>query len=359
MDDVNALPTDQPAAPAAVPEPTAGDCCASAARPSPPAASGAGAAWKQRPEGGGRFALALIVGIALSCGRRLTRLLLYPITLYFLLVRGPERRASREFLSVALGRPAHLLDIARHIHCFASTILDRVFLLSERFRRFDVRVHGVEAVHAAMAGGRGVLLLGSHLGSFDALRVLSDAQPDLSVRVVLDRAQNPVITGLLESLNPRLADCVIDAGQDGTSIVFAIKEAADQGALIGLLADRTRPGEASTPCRFLGRPAPFPVAPMLIASALQIPVALCFGLYRGGRRYDLHFELFAERIDVPRRQRAAALSALMQRYADRLEHRVRSAPYNWFNFYDFWQTTPAAPRAAADVEPRQPGGAGD
>jgi predicted LPLAT superfamily acyltransferase len=307
--------------------------------------------WKQRPEGGGRLGLPLIVAIALHCGRGVSRLLLYPITLYFLLVRGPERRASRDYLGRVLGRPVRLLDIARHIHCFASTILDRVFMLSENLRRFDVSVHGVEPVHAALAEGRGLLLLGSHLGSFDALRVLSERRPDLSVRVVLDRGQNPIITQLLESLNPQMAACVIDAGQGGTSIVLAINEATEQGALVGLLADRARPGEASQRCDFLGAPAAFPVAPMLIASVLKVPVALCFGLYRGGNRYDLHFEMFAEHIDVPRRQRAEVLAGLIQRYAGRLEHHARLAPYNWFNFYDFWQDESATPldhdRAAA------------
>lgn len=294
--------------------------------------------WKQRPEGGGRFALWLIRSIALYGGRGLGRLLLYPITLYFLLRRGPERRASRAFLSQVLGRPATLWEVARHIHTFASTILDRVFLLSQRFARFEVEVHGLDVLHAAMDEGRGVLLLGSHHGSFESLRALSQTRPEVDVRVVLDKGQNPEITQLLDALNPTLARGVIDASQGGTSIVLAIGEAAAEGALIGLLADRARPGEPSVNCRFLGRPAPFPSAPMLIASSLHIPVVLCFGLYRGGRRYDLHFELFSPGLRIPRAERAAALVEHLQRYADRLEHYVRLAPFNWFNFYDFWQT---------------------
>jgi predicted LPLAT superfamily acyltransferase len=313
--------------------------------------------WKERPEGGARFAISLLVGIALRCGRGLTRLLLLPITAYFLLVRGPERRASRAYLTRVFGRPATLREVARHIHCFASTILDRVFLLSEKFKRFELEIHGVEAVHDAMAGGQGVLLLGSHLGSFEALRVMSQLRSDINMRVVLDKKQNPVITDLLAALNPRIAAGVIDAGQDGTSIVLAIKEAADQGCLVGLLADRVRPGETAQPCEFLGGTAQFPVSPMLIASVLRIPVALCFGLYRGGRRYALHFEMFGDGIEVPRNRRAQVLAELAQRYAARLEHYVRLAPYNWFNFYDFWQDDANTPvvhdrAAAAPLRPR-------
>ena len=299
--------------------------------------------WKQRPEGGGLFAIWLIRSFALHVGRLPSRLLLFPISLYFLLVRGPERRASRAFLTRVFGRPATLWEVARHIHTFAATILDRVFLLSEQFRRYDLQVHGLDALHAELDKGRGVLLFGAHVGSFEALRVLSLKRPDVSVRVVLDKGQSPALTQLLDALNPNIAGTVIDAAQPGTAIVLALKEAADQKAAIGLLVDRAKPGEPALACPFFGMPALFPSAPALIAAALQIPVVLCFGLYRGHNRYDVHFETFSEGLVIPRHNRRDALTQVLTRYAARLEHYVRLAPYNWFNFYDFWN-----PHAQAD-----------
>lgn len=307
--------------------------------------------WKQRPEGGGRFALWLVRAIALGFGRRTSRLLLWPITLYFLLRRGPERRASRDFLSRIQGRPAGLRDVARHIHCFASTIIDRVFLLSSNFARFDIRAHGLDPLHQVMNRGEGVLLLGSHLGSFEALRVLSLHRPNTKIRVVLDVGHNPAITSLLNALNPDIARTVIDAGQDGTAIVLAIKEAIDEGALVAMLADRVHPGEQAVVAEFIGSEAVFPASPWLIASALKVPVAVCFGLFRGGNRYDLHFEVLTERLHIDRRQRQAVLSQWVQRYAERLEDFARIAPYNWFNFYDFWKIPSVArihPQPAVD-----------
>ncbi len=304
--------------------------------------------WTERPEGGGRFALWLIRSIGLRFGRPAARLILYPITLYFFFRRGPERRASRAFLSRVYGRPAGASDVLRHIHHFAATVLDRVFLLAESFQRFDVRVSGLDALDRHLAGRQGVLLLGSHLGSFEALRVLGLQRPELNVRVVLDRRQTPAMTDLLHALNPCIARGVIDASGGGTEIVLALKDAAQQGDLIALLADRARPHEPTRPAAFLGAPAPFPVAPFLIAAALEVPVVLCFGLYRGGNRYDLIFEAFAERLVIPRREREARLAECLARYAARLEHHTRSAPLNWFNFYDFWN--PAASRRIADAD---------
>lgn len=299
--------------------------------------------WIERPEGGTVFTLKLIRSFALFCGRPAARLVLYPITLYYLIRRGPERRASRAYLTRVKGRKATLWEVASHIHSFAATILDRVFLLSERFKRFDIRTPGLEELRAALNQQHGVLIFGSHLGSFDALRVFSQFRADTQFRVVIDLEQNPTITAILNTLNPTLAASIINARQEGTLTALAIKEALDEKALVTLLVDRARPGNQVKEVDFLGAPAPFPTAPWMLASALKVPVVLCFGLYRGGNRYDLHFELFADRLVIDRARRETALQEIIQRYADRLAHHARSAPYNWFNFYDFWQ-----PQSSAD-----------
>jgi predicted LPLAT superfamily acyltransferase len=292
--------------------------------------------WTQRPEGGGHFALSLIRFIGLHLGRGIARIILYPITIYFFFRRVPERRASRAFLSRISGHRVGNWLVLKHIHRFAGTILDRVFLLSDNFRQFDIRVHGLSVVHDRLRADRGMLVLGSHLGSFEVLRVLSLHPPQVRVKVLMDQSQSPALTALLNALNPQIATTVIDATQDSTAVVLALSEASDSGALIALLGDRARPGEATLPCAFFGDNAPFPTAPMLIASILRIPVVLCFGLYRGGNRYDLHFELFSEQQTIPRATRQASLAAALARYAQRLEHYTRIDPYNWFNFYDFW-----------------------
>ena len=305
--------------------------------------------WKQRPEGGGRFAIWLIRSIGRYGGRTLARLLLAPIVGYFLLRRAPERAASRQWLGIALGRPATLGDVARHLHTFASTILDRVFLLGdspERMtRRFAVDVSGLDTLHTHLDTGRGLLLFGSHLGRFEVLRVLARKRPEYTIRVVLDKAHNAAITHTLDALNPEVAATVIDAGQDGPALMLAIQQAVQEGALVALLVDRTHAGGQSVAVPFFGREAHFPTAPWMIAAALKAPVALAFGLYRGGNRYELVFEQFSDTIDAPRARRAEVIAGHIQRYVARLERAARSAPYNWFNFYDFWQPHDPSPHA--------------
>jgi predicted LPLAT superfamily acyltransferase len=300
--------------------------------------------WNERREAGGRFAMRALCAFGQLCGRTCARLALYPIALYFFFRRKRERADSRAYLSRVFARPARRSEILRHFYSYAATIFDRLFLLTDvELQRFAVNVHGIDELNTLMARGKGVLLLGGHIGSFEVLRTLSAERPDVRVRVVMDLKQTQVLNETLHAFNPAIAANVIHAGDDPGSLALALHEAAQAGDLIGLLADRARPGEATVDAEFLGAPAAFPIAPYVIASMLGLPVMFCAGIYRGGNRYDLYFETFAEEIKLPREQRKVLLREWTQRFASRLEHYTRLAPYNWFNFYDFWHRSADEP----------------
>jgi len=216
-------------------------------------------------------------------------------------------------------------------------------------------LHGLEELTSRMHPDRGVLLLGAHVGSFEVLRVAAAERPDVKVRVVLDTQKTPALTELLHALNPEIGRNVIDASRPGTEIVLALSEALAEGALATLLADRARENEATIDADFFGAPAPFPTAPFLLGAILKVPIVLCLGMYRGGNRYDLHFEALADELVLPRREREAALREVVQRYATRLEHHVRQDPYNWFNWHDFWN--PEGRGVEAGATTRAAGGA--
>lgn len=293
--------------------------------------------WQDQREGGDRFSITLVIKAALRCGRRLFQVFLYPISLYYFLRRGAERRASRDYLARVFGRPATWREVLKHIHYFAVTLSDRIFLLANGEREFEIEVTGVELLQQRIAQGRGVLLVGSHQGSFEVLRALSARCPEVPLRVLLDKQKTPALTELFESLAPEVGEAVIDVSRGGAAITLAVAEACNKGGMVALLADRGRSHEVLRNVDFLGAPAPFPIGPWLLASTLQVPVMLCFGIYRGGSRYSLSFEPFAERIEIPRDARNQALDDVLRRYAERVEHYARTYPYNWFNFYDFWR----------------------
>src|SRR5690349_14661173 len=113
-----------------------------------------------------------MVGLALLLGRRIARLLLIPAVLHFLVFADQARDASRNYLRRVLGRPAGFRDLFRHYFTFATVALDRFFLLKERYHLYETQIHGEDLLKQILASGKGCLLLGAHMGSFEILRAL-------------------------------------------------------------------------------------------------------------------------------------------------------------------------------------------
>lgn len=284
------------------------------------------ARWTSRPERSNTLALRFIVWVALHLGRPVARAMLYPTSLYFLLFSVAPRRASRQWLARALGRPPRWHESYRHYFAFAATILDRVFLLNDRFDLFDLELVGTEAVHEAFAAGAGCFLLGAHFGSFEVTRAVGRMQPGLDVSLLMYEANAQRIGAVIRAINPALGQKIIGLG--AVDSMLRVRESLDAGGFVGMLADRRLGDEESIMVPFLGSPARFPAGPFRLAVLLRRPVVLMFGLYLGGNRYEVHYErLPVEDRDVTR---------LAERYVARLEHHARRAPYNWFNFHDFW-----------------------
>lgn len=292
-------------------------------------------AWATRPERGHALARRCGVWLALTVGRSMAGLLLPAVSLYFLAVSPRDRAASRQFLRKALGREPGLADVFRHFHTFATTILDRVYLLKGQYGRFDVRVHGREIIDGMQARGEGCLLLGAHLGSFEIIRFLGREARVPRVSLVMYEENARALNAELDAINPDLAMRVIALGKADS--MLRLEAALADGDFVGMLADRTIEGEGTVSCAFLGAPAHFPVGPFRVAAMLRRPVVLMFGLYRGGRRYDVHFERLPDTSWTDRVERDRVIEESLRRYIGRLEHYCRLAPYNWFNFYDYWK----------------------
>ena len=290
------------------------------------------ARWDRQPERGNGVLVRLMIWLSLNLGWSVAQALLYPVALYFFLSSRGARAASRGYLNRVLGRPATARDVLRHIVAFAGILLDRLFLLSNRVARFRIAVQGVPHVTAALAQSRGCLLLGSHLGSFEALRCFGRGSP-VPVKVLMHRARGPY-TDLVETLDPALAGDIIEIGTPDA--MLRVRESLDRGEMVGILADRAPGGDKLARVPFLGSPAAFPTGPLILAATLGAPVVLFFGIRTGRRCYTICFEPFADRITLDRPRRAAQIAGWVQRYAERLEARCRDYPFNWFNFYDFW-----------------------
>lgn len=310
--------------------------------PLPPVAdpSAQQAEWAQRPERSNRTLLQVMTWISLRLGRAPARFVLAGISLYFLLFSPADRAASRSYLRRALGREPRLADLFRHFHSFASTIHDRIFLLNGRFDLFEVEIHGKAVIDEVLAAGRGAFLMGAHMGSFEAVRAIGRNQPGLRVAMVMYEENARKLNAALAAINPAAVQEVIPLGQIDS--MLRVQASLDDGVALGILSDRTLSGDPTLRLPFLGADAEFPLGPMRLAAMLKRPVLFMSGLYLGDNRYAIHFERLADFSTLERAGRDAAIRTAVAAYAASLERHCRAAPYNWFNFFDFWRPKDAA-----------------
>ena len=191
-------------------------------------------AWKAQRERGNPRMIRLMGRIALTWGRRAARALLVPICLYYLSRSAGANRILRTFYVRALGRSPGWKDLFHHYYCFASTIVDRLYFLRGRFDRFDIRVSGADMLGRVLGKGRGCLLLGSHLGSFEILRVIGESRGHLAVNLVMHEGNARQVSRWLHALAPELAKRIIAPGQPET--LLRVRECLERGELSQCLA---------------------------------------------------------------------------------------------------------------------------
>lgn len=299
------------------------------------------AAWLRTPERSNMWTLRVMSWISLRMGRSAGRVILHPIAVYFLLFAPASRRASREYLNRALGRPATWRDLYRHFFYFAATIHDRIYLINKRFDLFDIEICGKEAIQQQLAEDKGLFLMGAHIGSFEVLRAIGRQVPGLRVAMTMHEDNAQKINAVLNAINSEAGMDIIGLGHIDS--MLKVNEHLEAGILVGMLGDRTLGEDKMSRLDFLGAPADFPNGPFRMAALLRRPVMFMLGVYLGGNRYRIHFEPLADFRNVPAGKRAEVIQEAIKRYAELLNQHCRAEPYNWFNFFDFWELSPAVP----------------
>jgi len=308
-----------------------------------------GAQWAGAPERGSASLLRIMIFLALRCGRPVAHRILHVIAAYFFAFAPGARRSAREYLRRVLGREPSATDRYRQVFAFASTILDRLYLVRERFGLFEISTEGEELMHDLVARGSGAFLLGAHLGSFEIMSALGRRRAGLRVAMAMYEHNASRVAAFFKAANPASVPEIIALGH--LEAMLRIRDCLDQGKFVGMLADRTIADAPAQIVNFLGRAALFPSGPMRAAAVLRRPVIFMTGLYRGGNRYHVVFRQIADFSQPAPAGREAAVRDAIAHYVELLQAYCRSDPYNWFNFYDFWHgadaRAEAAPRAGA------------
>ncbi len=302
--------------------------------------------WSRLAERGTKLGMRIVAATYRHIGERAALLLLYPIVAYFLLTSGKARRASREYLQRLRARGDIRLrpgwgDSFRHMLAFAQSALDKLAGWLGRFDSARVEFPDREAFDRQLASGRGAVLIGSHLGNLEMTRALASRERRAVINAIVYTDHARRFNEALAQANADYHVRLIQVSRVGPDTAIVLKEKIDRGEVVVIVGDRTPPAEGGagrsvSEVEFLGQPAPFAHGPFILASLLECPVFLFFCL-REGERYRIYCEPFADRIVLPRSERMPRLRDYLQQYAHRLEAYCLKAPYQWFNFYDFWR----------------------
>jgi predicted LPLAT superfamily acyltransferase len=291
--------------------------------------------WKTQTERGNMFVLRLITWIALHLGRRITRFILVPVVAYFFISSPSARRASAKYLSQIPNQAHGLKAVFQHLYVFATVTLDRVYFLNGRLDLFDIEIKDNNNMAlGTAASGAGLFLMGAHFGSFESVRSIAREYPSLKMVLLMYEENARNIKQLLHAINPNVQQEIISLGQPRA--MLQVKEQINEGALIGVLADRSLDAIGNARVDFLGCEANFPTGPFRLAAMLQHPVYFMTGVFEGRNRYSVHLEPIAD-FSIPVENKEAAVNQALLRYVELLEKHCKTSPYNWFNYFDFWQ----------------------
>jgi predicted LPLAT superfamily acyltransferase len=301
--------------------------------------------WANHAERGGVLGMRTLLAIYKLFGRGAFTLLLYPVVAYFWLTGGKARRASREYLGAVRRRARELGQLEprarsfEHILEFGHAVLDKSAIWAGKLPPSSVEFADPELV--ATLQSQGCLFIGSHLGNLEVLRAFGDSR-NFKVNALVSTRHSPKFNRVLETVNRQALAGMIEIDSLGPESVMKLQDRIAACEHIAIVGDRVsvRHIERSIYAPFLGKLAPFPEGPFILASLLECPVYLLFCLKMGGK-YRVFVEPFADRLVLPRAERRAALEHVIRRYAERLEEYCLFAPTQWFNFFDFWEQADA------------------
>lgn len=304
--------------------------------------------WSAHKERGSLFLMRLTAFGVRVFGRRLLAPLLYLIVLYFFASARSARRNIRQYQTYlaewsgrATLRPT-LGSVFGQFIAFADNLLDRLDVWRGRLRFEQVQLVDPSGVRSRLLssqkhGGRGEILVVTHLGNPDVCRAMAELGEQVPLNVLVHNRHVAQFNRLLGEAGDR-GMRLIQVSELDTVMMLDLSQRVERGEWLAIAGDRVPLHDGRrVVANFLGHAAAFPQGPWLVAGLLRCPVNLLCCLKVDGR-YQIHLDPFLDSARWERSQRDAAIQGWVQRYADHLAQQCLMAPQQWFNFYAYWQS---------------------
>lgn len=317
--------------------------------------------WSDIHEAGTLLGMRIVYWMYRLFGRRVFSLIMYPVALYFVLFRREQRRASLQFLRShyranpsAWRRQPNYFHVLLHFKSFAEVILDKLLGWLVDIDENDFILTDPDLIESLLADPRGQLIVGSHFGNLEFCRGFMQRYKSKVINVLLydKHAGNFVKMMQKESADSRLNVYQVDEFDVTTIMTF--KEKVERGEWVFIAGDRIPLTglERTVSVNFLGQPAPLPIGPYMLAKALACPVKFMFAYREPNNEQKIRFDVTAvcDRLTLSRKHKVQDITQYAQLFADKLQQHSSVAPYQWFNFYDFWHSEAMAAESQSDPQ---------
>ncbi|WP_305465292.1 glycosyltransferase family 2 protein [Photobacterium leiognathi] len=305
--------------------------------------------WSSHAERGTILGIKTLLAVYSLLGRKAFNVLLKAVMGYYYLTGKKARKASEDYLEQLesyasdnqLALPSKL-NSYDHLLSFGHTMLDKLVAWKGDYSENNLTIHGDEHFNELAKRQQGIVVLGSHLGNLELCRALSSRHPDIKINALVFTEHAERFNAVLKAINPDSDLNLIQVNELGADTAIMLQQKVEQGEWVVIVGDRTSVTKEQRVvwADFLGKPAPFPQGPFILASVLKVPVYTLFGLRDDSQatlHFDVYFEPFSEQLILPRKTREMALQETVQQYASRLESYTIKAPLQWYNFFNFWQ----------------------
>lgn len=301
--------------------------------------------WSKMQERGNYLGIQTLLFTHKILGRKGLWLILFPVVVYLFITGRVARAASKQFLQqvnlyTGTGQSVTLRQQLKHFCSFADSAFDKIDGWLGRISLSDIEYTNEHLFSQLNEQRQGAIFIGSHLGNLEVCRALSQHRSGKVINVLVFTHHAVEFNKMLKKINPNVAVNLIQVTDLGPGLAILLKEKIEQGEIIVIVGDRTSTTTAarSVQVPFLDKPAPFSQGPFILAALLDCPVYFLFCLKdQQSSKYHVIFEQYSNSLKMPRTQRQAILNQVITDYAQRLGHYAAQYPYQWFNFYDFWQ----------------------
>ena len=295
------------------------------------------ATWQGKTRGGVAGYLTFIY-ILKYFGLGTAYLILRFVVLYFVLF-APLARQSLWFYFRKIhgwGFWRSFVALFKNFYIFGQMLLDKVALLSGAFTKFTFDFDGEDFLQKMASEGQGGLLIGAHLGNWEIAGQLLD-RIDTRINIVMLDAEHKAIKRLLDSVINKHEVNIIAVKPDSFEHLFLIKEALFNNEFVVIHGDRHIPGNKTVKLKFMGKEAAFPLGPFQLATKYNKAVSFVTAVKES--RHHYHFmatepKIYPNAIGAKRKQQ---LNSIIADYIQWLEDKVKKYPYQWFNYFYFWE----------------------